>query len=70
MSKYYIAPNKRGRLIKIVEDVSILIQSDKLQAMGCNLQSLTKQALIARFVNEEMARKFMDAYNKVYGNED
>lgn len=70
MPKYYIAPNKRGRLIKIVEDVDIPIQKEKLNCMGHLINKITKQALIARFVNEDMTKKFMDAYNQVYGDDD
>ena len=38
--------------------------------MGHFINKLTKQVLIARFVNEDMAKKFMDAYNQVYGDDD
>ncbi|MCR5812984.1 MAG: hypothetical protein K6G15_00630 [Desulfovibrio sp.] len=60
--KYYIAPNKRGRLIKIVVDVQVPGQYDKLSVMGCSGQPIVKQALIARFVNAEDCARFLKAY--------
>ena len=67
MPKYYIAPNKRGRMIKIVEDVKIPV-SDKLYQLGQRSEEkLTRQALVARFVNEQDCQRFLDAYNQVYG---
>ena len=59
---YYIAPNKRGRNIKIVIDVPITGQYSKLSAMGYGGTAIVKQALIARFVNEEECSTFLRAY--------
>ena len=62
MRGYYIAPNKRGRHIKIVIDVSINGQYEKLEVMGCTGKPIVKQALIARFVNEDDCARFLKAY--------
>ena len=65
MSKYYIAPNKRGLRIKIVEDVRVPI-SDKLQKLGCMPEAyIVKQRLVARFVNEDECKEWLQAYNEV-----
>jgi hypothetical protein len=62
---YYIAPNRRGRMIKIVQDVEIPGQWSKLSDMGIGAgKPKTAQALIARFVNEAECAAFMQAFNK------
>lgn len=62
---YRLAPSKSGRMIKIVEDVTVKTQIHKIAAFG-EVARTTYPALIARFVNEDIAKKFLDAYNKVY----
>ena len=65
MSKYYIAPTRKGRLLKIVEDVKVPV-SDKLQKLGrMEHDYIVKQRLVARFVNEDEAREWLDAYSWV-----
>ena len=67
--KYYIAPTKRGRMLKIVEDVKVPV-SDKLMQLGqMEHDYIVRPALIARFVNEDDAQRFLDAYNQVYGDD-
>ena len=67
--KYYIAPNKTGRMIKIVEDVKVPV-SDKLMKLGqMEHDYIIRPALVARFVNEADAQRFLDAYNQVYKEE-
>ena len=62
---YYIAPNRRGRMIKIVQDIEIPGQWGKLSDMGIGAgKPKVAQALIARFVNEAECAAFMQAYNK------
>lgn len=69
--KYYIAPNKRGRMIKIVQDVEIPGQWNKLSDMGIGAgKPKVAQALIARFVNESECAAFMQAYNIVNSQTD
>ena len=61
---YYIAPNRRGRMIKIVQDIEIPGQWGKLSDMGIGAgKPKVAQALIARFVNEAECAAFMQAYN-------
>jgi len=61
---YYIAPNRRGRMIKIVQDVEIPGQWSKLSDMGIGAgKPRVAQALIARFVNERECAAFMQAFN-------
>lgn len=68
MNKYYIAPNKRGRLIKIVEDVRIPI-SNKMTKLGViSRDYLIRPALIARFTNEKICREFLEAYKAMEQN--
>lgn len=63
MSKFYIAPNRRGLMIKIVEDVRVPV-SPKLSQLG-EMQApyIICQRLVARFVNEAECAEFMAAYN-------
>ena len=64
MSKYYIAPTRKGRMLKIVEDVRVPV-SDKLQKLGrMQHDYIIKQRLVARFVNEDEAREWLEAYQK------
>ena len=68
---YYIAPNRRGRMIKIVQDVEIPGQWSKLSDMGIGAgKPKFAQALIARFVNESECSAFMQAYNIVNSQHD
>ena len=65
MSKFYIAPNKKGRMIKIVEDVKIPV-SDKLQQLGRMPEAyIVRQRLVARFVNEDECKEWFEAYKFV-----
>jgi len=65
MSKYYIAPTRKGRLLKIVEDVKVPI-SDKLQKLGRKTEDyLVRQRLVARFVNEQEARTWLAYYEAI-----
>ena len=67
-SPYYIAPNKKGRLVKIVMDVNVPT-SDKMGLLSNGGKPiLVRQALIARFVNEELCREFLEAYNAMIAN--
>ncbi len=65
MRHLYLAETRKGRLLKIVEDVALPSQSEKLSAMGYgNGHPMTAPALIARFVNEQDAEMFLRAYNE------
>ena len=69
MSRYYIAPTRKGRYLKIVEDVKVPV-SDKLQKLGrMEHDYIIKQRLVARFVNEEECRFWLEAYRD-YTEED
>ena len=69
MSKYYIAPTRKGRMLKIVEDVRVPV-SDKLQKLGVmEYAYIVKQRLVARFVNEEECKLWLEAYRD-YTEED
>jgi len=63
--KYHLAPNRRGKLCRIVEDVNVPMQVEKLHAMGHDVNPI-KQAIIARFANEELAKEFLDAWHIVH----
>ena len=64
--KYRLGRNRRGLLCRIVEDVEIPMQTDKMSAMGHNVKT-TRPAIIARFCNEQMAREFLEAWELVHG---
>ena len=66
MSKFYIAPTRKGRMLKIVEDVRVPV-SDKLQLL-CRMTEayITKPRLVARFVNEDECREWLQAYNTTH----
>ena len=65
MSKYYIAPNKNGRMIKIVEDVKVPI-SNKLKLLGRkNEDYIIRQRLVARFVNEDECKEWFTYYTAI-----
>ena len=63
--KYYLAKNRRGKLCRIVEDVQVPMQIEKLHAMGHDVDT-TRQAIIARFTNEQLAREFLNAWYVVH----
>ncbi|MBQ7618434.1 MAG: hypothetical protein IJS50_06120, partial [Desulfovibrio sp.] len=66
MNKYYIAPNKKGRLVKIVMDVNVPTPNKTgLISATDNKPYIVKQALIARFVNEQDCKLFLEAYEAV-----
>ena len=63
MSKYYLAPTRKGRMLKVVEDVRVPV-SDKLQKIGRMQEAyLVKQRLVARFVNEDEAAAWLEAWD-------
>lgn len=65
---YYLAPDRKGLMTKIVEDVVIpSMKVDKLSSMGKDVSNI-RQALVARFINERVARKFLEAYEKCFGS--
>ena len=65
MSKFYIAPNKSGRMIKIVEDIKIPI-SNKLKLLGRkNEDYIIRQRLVARFVNEDECKQWFTYYKAI-----
>jgi len=66
--KYHLAPNRRGKLCRIVEDVNVPMQVEKLRAMGHDVDT-TRQAIIARFTNEQLAKEFLDAWYVVHPEE-
>ena len=62
-NKFYIAPNRRGLMIKVVEDVRVPV-SPKLSQLGKMSEPyIIRQRLVARFVNEQECSDFMAAYN-------
>lgn len=66
---FYIAPNRRGLMIKIVEDVRVPV-SPKLHQLGeMSAPYIIRQRLVARFVNEAECAEFMAAYN-AYNSDD
>lgn len=63
MEKYYIAPTRTGRMLKIVEDVKVPT-GGKLKALGVQKEAyIIRQRLVARFVNEGEAQAFLNSYN-------
>ena len=61
-NKFYIAPTRKGRMLKIVEDVKIPI-SDKLYKLGLKQEDyIVRPRLIARFTNEEECKEWLKVY--------
>ncbi|MBR4608735.1 MAG: hypothetical protein IKO41_21325 [Lachnospiraceae bacterium] len=53
-------------MIKIVEDVKVPV-SNKLQLLGCMPDNyIVRPRLVARFVNEDECKLFMEAYNAYF----
>ena len=69
MSKFYIAPNRRGLMIKVVEDVRVPVSPKLCQLGEMSEPYIIRQRLVARFVNEAECAEFMAAYN-VYKSDD
>ena len=67
--KYRLAPNRRGLFCRIVEDVEIPMQVEKVAAMGHHVSN-TRPAIIARFCNEQLAREFLEAWKTVHLKEE
>ncbi len=64
----HISPNKKGRRIKIVMDVEVPSQIEKLAEMGIGTgKPIMREALVARFVNEKMAEAFLHAWLNEFG---
>ncbi len=60
----YLARNRRGLLVRLVED-EIVPSTGKLQHMGVAGGSLiTRQAILARFANENLASFFLMMYRR------
>ena len=68
-NKFYIAPTRKGRMLKIVEDVKIPI-SNKLCKLGLKQEDyIVRPRLVARFTNEKECRFWLEAYRD-YTEED
>ena len=61
---FYVAPNRRGLMIKVVEDVRVPVSPKLCQLGEMSEPYIIRQRLVARFVNEAECAAFMQAYNK------